>query len=266
MRNFLIALFAAGVCTYSARADEQTRSVQESLKEQGFYYGAVDGQGGSETTAAIRRYQIRNGLEVTGQLNTETLGSLKSTGRNTPPAITSVPESRSPSEETEKPLRAPARTPDRRVVESDRNFLRKETAPPALPPPPRVSRPDAGGDEESEPARFGDVRENPYQRLFARTPYARAPFEVQRRTFVRAQAFLSRYDLYRGPIDGIPGSGFDRAIRDFQVDADLPVSGRLDMDTLAEMRLLPGSGGYFPEDRVRRELPERRSFRGIWIH
>ena len=57
-------------------ADDLTRAIQQRLKDQGFYYGEVDGQGGDETSAAIRRYQIRHGLKVTGQLNDETLHSL----------------------------------------------------------------------------------------------------------------------------------------------------------------------------------------------
>src|SRR6476660_8832991 len=57
-------------------ADDLTRTVQQRLKDQGFYYGEVDGQGGDETSAAIRRYQIRHGLKVSGQLNDETLHSL----------------------------------------------------------------------------------------------------------------------------------------------------------------------------------------------
>src|SRR5580704_15498963 len=57
-------------------ADDLTRAVQQRLKGQGFYYGDVDGQGGDETSAAIRRFQIRYGLKVTGQLNDETLRSL----------------------------------------------------------------------------------------------------------------------------------------------------------------------------------------------
>ena len=57
-------------------ADDLTRAVQQQLKDQGFFYGAVDGRGGEETAAAIRRYQIRNGLKVTGQLNDETLHAL----------------------------------------------------------------------------------------------------------------------------------------------------------------------------------------------
>ena len=50
-------------------ADQTIRSLQQTLKDQGFYYGAVTGDKSAETTAAIRRYQIRNGLQLTGELN-----------------------------------------------------------------------------------------------------------------------------------------------------------------------------------------------------
>ena len=63
-------------------ADDLTRAVQQRLKDQGFYYGEVDGQGGDETSAAIRRYQIRHGLKVTGQLNDETLHALEFRGKS----------------------------------------------------------------------------------------------------------------------------------------------------------------------------------------
>ena len=64
------------------RADQLVESVQQALKDEGFYYGEVSGDINANLTAAIRRYQIRNGLQVTGELNDETLRSLgiKSSG------------------------------------------------------------------------------------------------------------------------------------------------------------------------------------------
>src|SRR6266404_6493833 len=59
-------------------ADPTVQQAQEALKERGFYYGEVTGQKNADTTAAIRRFQIRNGLQVTGDLNDETLLALKS--------------------------------------------------------------------------------------------------------------------------------------------------------------------------------------------
>lgn len=64
-----------GLVTLS-RADDLTRTLQQKLKNQGFYYGEVTGQNSSETSAAFRRYQIRYGLRVTGEADTETLRSL----------------------------------------------------------------------------------------------------------------------------------------------------------------------------------------------
>src|SRR4029077_7714158 len=57
-------------------ADQLVERVQQVLKDQGFYYGEISGEMNANLTAAIRRYQIRNGLQVSGELNTETLQSL----------------------------------------------------------------------------------------------------------------------------------------------------------------------------------------------
>src|SRR5436305_10668460 len=58
------------------RGDQMVESVQQALKDQGFYYGEITGETNANLTAAIRRYQIRNGLQVNGELNSETLQSL----------------------------------------------------------------------------------------------------------------------------------------------------------------------------------------------
>jgi len=99
------------------RADQLVESVQQALKDEGFYYGEVNGDMNANVTAAIRRYQIRNGLQVSGELNDETLRSLgiKSSGSSprlttksaspTPPAG-AVP-GEPPSDETETASPAP---------------------------------------------------------------------------------------------------------------------------------------------------------------
>src|SRR6266576_2886662 len=98
------------------RADQLVESVQQALKDEGFYYGEVSGEMNANLTAAIRRYQIRNGLQVTGELNDETLQSLgiKSSGSTRPttkpasptPAAGAVP-SELPPDETETAPAAP---------------------------------------------------------------------------------------------------------------------------------------------------------------
>src|SRR5438477_378294 len=70
--QFVVVLAFVG----SVRADQTIQSVQQALTDQGFYYGNVTGDKSAETTASISRFQIRNGLQVNGEINSETLRSL----------------------------------------------------------------------------------------------------------------------------------------------------------------------------------------------
>ena len=75
--------------------------------------------------------------------------------------------------------------------------------------------------------------------MFRDTPYATASREVQMNVIRRAQSLMATKRLYRGPIDGLPAAATSEAIFLFQDEADLRRTGRLDTDTLAEMKLLP---------------------------
>ena len=76
MKRTVLQLVVVLAFVGSVRADQTIQSVQQALTEQGFYYGNVTGEKSAETTAAVRRYQIRNGLQVNGEINSETLRSL----------------------------------------------------------------------------------------------------------------------------------------------------------------------------------------------
>src|SRR5213076_2029349 len=75
MKNQVAALIFLG-SVMLVRADQMIEGVQQALKDQGFYYGEITGETNANLTAAVRRYQIRNGLQVNGELNSETLRSL----------------------------------------------------------------------------------------------------------------------------------------------------------------------------------------------
>lgn len=75
MKIFL-CLFAFGVFALSAQGDELTKAAQQKLKAQGLFLGEATGQPSSKTDEAIRRYQLRHGLKVTGRLDDETIRSL----------------------------------------------------------------------------------------------------------------------------------------------------------------------------------------------
>lgn len=114
----------------TASADPAVQQAQAVLKQQGFYYGEINGETSADTVAAIRRFQIRKGLQVTGELNSETvaaLGSSRSSGGNaSPPPNVSQPvptpapsvASTLPRSPTEMPAIDPARIFDKTPFEA----------------------------------------------------------------------------------------------------------------------------------------------------
>src|SRR5262249_40022101 len=97
--------------------------------------------------------------------------------------------------------------------------------------------------------------------VFLGTPYEMAPPDLQRHVIVGAQTLLTRYGFYHSGIDGDFGPGTEAAVRAFQSRSRLIADGRLNMPTLAALRLLPGQHamGYPPRARV---WPGRPVYRG----
>jgi N-acetylmuramoyl-L-alanine amidase len=60
---------------YGSRGSE-VRTIQEKLKRWGYYNGSVDGIYGSQTTAAVKSFQRKNGLTVDGIAGTNTLRAM----------------------------------------------------------------------------------------------------------------------------------------------------------------------------------------------
>src|SRR5205807_9379319 len=109
-----------------ASADQPIESAQQKLKDSGFYYGEINGKKDADTTAAIRRYQIRNGLQITGELNAETQQSLGLTSKAAPTPAT-------------RPAQTPGPTPP--------GFL-EETPAPKTTPIPRSAAPPEPADRD----------------------------------------------------------------------------------------------------------------------
>src|SRR6266404_5863886 len=178
-------------------ADQAIQNVQQALKDQGFYYGEITGTKDADTTAAIRRYQIRNGLQVTGDLNEETLRSVNSSSNSV--ALASQPASK-PAAIQPNSVRPDAST---RLSQSS--------------PPPSFNQSNRA--LETNP---------PYSASF----YQSAPPRVNRRIIAGAQYQLMSRGYYRGRVDGKNGSRTAFAVRAFQSSAGIPPTGRLDVETL----------------------------------
>jgi len=227
-----------------ARADQMIESVQQALKDQGFYYGEVTGEMNANLTAAIRRYQIRNGLQVNGQLNSETLQSLGiSSSGSAQGAARPVP----PSPAAPKPgEQSPAEGAN-------------------MTPAPVQPFPNAPQDQGVYPSNPVAPNTSPTG-VLARTPFEAAPPDVQRNVIISAQIALARRGLYHEEVNGVYGPAMEFYLRAYQARTKLPVTGRLDLQTLAALRLLPQPHRpFYDPSRRRWRPPPGPPLRGEWV-
>ncbi|MEA3212656.1 MAG: putative peptidoglycan binding domain [Chthoniobacter sp.] len=167
-------------------AEGPVTAVQEALKREQFFFGAPTGVLDEPTHAALRRFQIRRGLPVTGEIDTATVQALQS-----------------PADQPAKPAaprEAPQPEPPKKIVEGDREFLkqvesgqpaapdRETPEPPVLPPSPAPAASAApperlGTTEPSLPARTGSVQRKP---AVARSRPAEKPRESTMHRIERA--------------------------------------------------------------------------------
>lgn len=244
MKPLLCTLFALFLGAGAMRADQTTATVQQALKEQGFYYGDVDGKKSADTTAAIRRYQIRNGLQITGEIDAETLRSL---------GIGSGARRTTPGSQLPSPPRHGEDNDEGPPTQSAEIY-------PENPPPQAYNAmrpPGPGFTSGPRPAPAGGAG------ILAGTPYELAPPDLQRHVIVGAQTLLARRGFYRSGIDGEFGPGTEAALRAFQARVGLPADGRLNMETLGALGLLPGQ--HAPGLRPSRRFWPRPVYRGEWI-
>jgi peptidoglycan hydrolase-like protein with peptidoglycan-binding domain len=229
-----------------ARADQTIESAQQALKDQGFYYGEVTGEKNADTAAAIHRYQIRNGLPVTGELDEATLRSLHNGAAASPqPAAANTPSA----------------TPD--AADSHDDVVREPTDGSPAPAQPFITPSQA---QQSYPRDHNAP--SPSGALFARTPYETSAPDAQKNVVASAQRALKQRGIYRHEINGVLGPDLEFSLRAYQARVGLAVTGRLDLETLAALELLPGANTpvYIPRKPSRARAGLEPPVRGEWIH
>ena len=138
MKRFLfcfLVISLGAIC--SLRADENVRALQSRLKAGGFYFGEVNGNYDSDTAAAVTRYQIRNGLQITGKLDPQTSNAL---GVAAPAAKAPTPKF---GEDVWRYLRKSDQASIQRLLAEETKPRKPSKVPPAStnPPPPAEAPP-----------------------------------------------------------------------------------------------------------------------------
>src|SRR5271165_6066266 len=208
MKNTLLLLSCA-MMAGSLWADDLTRAIQQRLKDQGFYYGEVDGQGGDETSAAIRRYQIRYGLRVTGQLNDETLHSLHLSRDSLAQPAPGYQDNGGPS--NRQPENQYHQQPP--YQQAPYQQAPYQQAPYRQPPredygQPVPQRPGPEDYDEAQPAPYSAPEvATSYPRLFAGTIYERAPSQIQENVLFAVQGEWVGGGFLGVVVGGVGGGG-----------------------------------------------------------
>lgn len=218
------------------RLEADMIEAQEALADLGLYEGPVNGVATDATVKAIRRFQIRNGLPVTGALDSETSETLIGDPINQPDQTVFEDDEnfliQEPANENDT---TPGDFSDLRIIDFDEQEQQAQPAP--TPAPARGSNQPAR--TSNKPSLFND--------LFQGGPYAKVDTKLQRQIIRDAQSVLKQEGYYRGAIDGIPGSGTRGALTNWQRNTGLQPTGRLDYPTLARMGLAGNDPGSVPQ-------------------
>ncbi len=196
------------------------RDVQQLLNRRGYDAGPADGVMGPQTRAAIRTYQVDAGLPVTGEPTADLHASLTAQDRSesAPPAGAAELPSTGQVIEVQSALRR--RGYDILAVDGELDpptvaAIRRYQADAGL---PVTGQPDAALIRSLNPA---DASGGP---------------EVDRSVVADIQRELNQRGYDAGPVDGRPGDRTRTAIRTYQADAGLDVTGEPSRDLLRTIR------------------------------
>jgi peptidoglycan hydrolase-like protein with peptidoglycan-binding domain len=188
---------------------QQLADLQWQLAVHGYDPGASDGSVGPRTQDAIQQYQADAGLPVDGQPSTKLLEHLQ---YNDPPVL-----NRNKAQAQGQPTYG---APPEQSDQSDNG-------------PSYDNSGDNGGDTGGDNGGPYDQQEPPQ----APPMVGAAPSLMQVYT-ATVQQELARRGYNPGSIDGVPGAQTQSAIRDFQDDNGLPITGEVSLELVNYLRLV----------------------------
>jgi Putative peptidoglycan binding domain len=189
-----------------------------------------------ETNAAIRRYQIRFGLKVNGEMDQETLDSIGVNG-HAPSAPSSEPPTALPSVPAPTPVPTPPPAvhhpkTDRQIVQEPTPVPRarsRSTSVPKPRPTPYVPHLSRASSESTGVSTSG---------WLSRTYFADAPRHVKHQVVAQVQSQLGDLGFYSGPVSGYLNPATVAAVNRYQRSHGSSVSDRVTNSTLERLGIL----------------------------
>jgi peptidoglycan hydrolase-like protein with peptidoglycan-binding domain len=192
---------------------QQLADLQWQLAVHGYDPGASDGSVGPRTQDAIQQYQADAGLPVDGQPSTKLLEHLQ---YNDPPVL---------NRHTAQAQRSGQPSYGAPSDESDNG-------------PSYDNGPSDGGNGPSYDNGGGDESQYGQQEPPQAPPIVGAAPSLMQVYTATVQQELARRGYNPGRIDGVPGGQTQAAIRDFQEDNGLPITGEVSLELVNYLRLV----------------------------
>ena len=214
--------------------------VQKALSELGLYRGKIDGISGTRTRAAITAYEQSQGLPVTGQPSPVLLDHMVTA--SIAPAAPPPPSTAQPSPDTSAAADflppVPVAPPPEAVaaVEPSDDIDRLLTYPGASAEPATVTKVSTAPEPQAAPAPPpADIAV-----AAAPEPDAAPAADVGSRRTLSVQKALNQIGYGPVPENGVAGEGTVAAIRRFELDNGLPITGAAG-DTVIERLVAIGA-------------------------
>ena len=192
---------------------EQVKQVQAALNAAGYNAGPADGALGPKSRAAISRYQTDNNLGATGEVNAELLASLgiEAGGDQTDASARTI-------RQTKRQLQAHGY--DVGSINGTLDATTREAI--------RTYQSDAGLEVTGEvtPELLAHLRQSDI----------RAGGTADSRLVLNVEDLLQRHGYAVGPVDGVLDGRTRDAIRAYQADAGLAITGEADDPLLAHLQ------------------------------
>ena len=204
----------------SYNASYSVLNAQIALNRMGYNAGPADGVMGPKTRDAIRTYQADKGMAVTGQLTRQLFDSMNTGGAdNTQTTVSSDVVSNIQSELRRRGYDVPvvSGTLDAKTTQAIRAYQNQSGL--------RVSG-------------------QPSAELLAQLRSSQGTVDVQsqRSLVTTAQAALNNLGYNAGPVDGVFGPSTRSAVRAYQSDNSLPVTGEVTQSLIAQLQSQGSSG------------------------